>query len=227
MKKIVIILLALTLLSSCTSSKTSSSNISAIIENSSSKKTYSFSEVDVLFGLGSFSVNDLVKVFGEPSFIDGYRWDGGAFAVNVQFNDIVFDLVANKGEELNFIVKDDLATSGSYGRYTVTESDKSVRMKPLNSCIIGKNWPLPRNIKIGDSRNKLTNAYNGDKGKKEILGGELTIFYDYGQSGNIAYVFSISKPTVLDRVEIMWYDSNILGPAPTNSDTSFPPTPLT
>jgi len=217
MKKIFILLLMLVLLSACTvhpigstsikSSSASSKTSSSMPDNSPVDKAYSFSEVDALYGPGPFSLNDLAKIFGEPESIYGYRFDGGAFAINIQFNDVVFDLVANNGEKLN-LIKDD---SKPPNYFIVTESDKSVRMKPLNSCIIGGKWTLPRNMKIGDSRDKLTKAYNGDTGQENTDEGELEVSYDYGQSGKIAYTFLTYEPDAgLVSVAITWYDSKIL-----------------
>jgi len=217
---VIVVSLALLLLSACVTEPNNSNSNESLSESSavlasiissedvssSTSKKYSFSEIDTLYGPDAFSVNDLAKIFGEPEFIGGYRWGDGAYAINVRFEDIQFDLVANNGEKLNFIVKDDNA-SYDFRKYTVTESDKSVRMKPLISWISSNKWSLPRGMKIGDSRSKLTVAYNGDTGQENAAEGQLSVSYNYGESGHIAYIFYDDK---LDSVSIMWYDINLL-----------------
>ena len=207
-------LLALVLLSACavqpggSTSIESLSDVSSVADNSTVDKGYSFSDVDSLYGPDAFSVNELSEIFGEPTFLGGYRFQGGAFALNVRFEDIMFDLVANNGEQLNYIIKDDSMSPSGFGRYAITESDRSVRMKPLCSWVSGENWPLPRNMKIGDSRDKLTGAYNGDEGLENTAEGQLSVSYDYGQSGYISYIFYNDK---LESVSITWYDAEVLG----------------
>ena len=178
---------------------------------------YSFSEVNTLFGPGPFSVNELAKIFGEPNFISGYysEEDGenGFFVLNATFENIMFDLEANNGEKLNFIIKDDSESPISYGRYEVTDSDKEVQMKPRSTSVLGGNWALPRKINFGDSIEAIYKAYNGNKGKERDDGqGQFTVSYDYGESGRITYEFDFNSEytDVIDElkgVSIEWYDA--------------------
>jgi len=203
MKKIIIMLLTLILLCSCATQPDDSS----VVDTPMANKGYSFSEIDILYGPGPFSVNELAEIFGEPTFLTGYHSRDGVSALCVSFKDIQFDLIANNGEELSYaLTNDPPPVSDSSGFCSVEESDKSVRMKPICSWVSGEKWPLPRNMKIGDSREQLTHAYNGDMGQENTAEGQLAVAYGYGQSGYIAYIFYDDK---LNSVSITWYDGNI------------------
>jgi hypothetical protein len=219
MKVIIVLLLALLLLSSCVSQPNGStptkSDISASEQTIVTTEPYSFSEVNTLFGPGPFSVNELAKVFGEPTFIDGYysEKDGknGFFILSALYKDIYIVLAANNGEKLNFIVKDDSKSPTSYDKYQITNSDREVRMKPQAISIFGGNWDLPRKMKFGDSINVLYDAYNGNKGKERIAQGQFMVSYNYGESGRITYEFgtdAIDSSNKLEGVSIEWYDAH-------------------
>lgn len=236
MKKIIVLLLIITLLSACEtqpngSAPTESSNPAVeascvpqtpnpsptelndlAVESPSPNKRYSFSEVDPLYGPDSFSVDELTKIFGEPTFLIGYCFQNYAFALNVRFEGVMFDFVANNGEVLSYALAHDPQTL-PYGSdmYVVSESDKAVCMNPLCTRIRSEIWPLPRNMKIGDSLDKLYDAYDGDKGRKEIAEGSLMVFYDYGETGHIVYIFSDEgEDSTLAEVSITWYDISLL-----------------
>ena len=193
-----------------TSSQTAVSTEPSLTDNVYlENEPYSFSEVNPLFGPGPFSVNELAKIFGVPDFIGGYfseeGGENGFFVLNARFENIMFDLAANNGEELNFIIKND-SVIGGYDKYEVTDSDKEVRMKPQVIGVWGGNWALPRKMNFGDSIEALYNAYNGNKGKEKVVEGRFMVSYDYGESGRITYEFDENIYT-LEQVTIEWYNA--------------------
>lgn len=219
MKKHIIWISLVLLLSSCTSTSTEgvptsdqtiiSSDPSVVTSDQTvvSTEPYSFSEVNPLFGPGPFSVNELVEIFGEPTLLSGhYNGENNFFVVSAVFEDVMFDLAANNGENLNFM-KNDTSPSTS-NRYEVTDSDREVRMKPQIISVSGGNWELPRKIKLGDSRETLYEAYDGNKGKEQTAQGQFLVSYDYGESGRIIYHFYTDAIDKLVQVTIEWYDSH-------------------
>ena len=175
---------------------------------------YSFSEINTIFGPAAFSANELATIFGNPNFISGYysekNGEDGFFVLSVKFEDIIFDLAANNGEELNFIYKVDSIFDSV--EYEVADSDKDVKMKPRSTGIFCEDWELPRSIKLGDSVNAIYNAYDGNKGKGRFAQGQFMVSYDYGESGRVTYMFSSDHiediNCKLSQVFIEWYDAN-------------------
>jgi hypothetical protein len=122
----------------------------------------------------------------------------------------MFDLVANNGEELNFVIKDDSKSPTDFNKYEVTNSDREIRLKPHIVSIFGGNFTLPREIKLGDIISALYGAYSGNKGKDRIAQGRFMVSYDYGTSGRITYIFcsdEIDNTNTLEQVSIEWYDA--------------------
>lgn len=221
MKKIIVLLFALLLLSSCVSQSNVSisgesissesvsfeSSISVSEQSSISAKSYSFSEVNPMFGPGPFSVNELAQVFGEPTFLDGYYSERNkCFVLYAAFSENIYvELAANNGEKLSYT-----ESTSSYKTYQVSDSDRYVRMKLLSIDIVGGNWELPRNIKFGDSINALFAAYNGDEGEQSFSEGSFMVSYNYGESGCITYAFEteeIDSSNRLMAVVIEWYNA--------------------
>ena len=181
---------------------------------------YSFSEVDPLFGPGPFSVNDLAETFGEPEFIgayyvgeDDYYVEGededGYFEMWVQFKDITVSFRDKSRDQFHFILQDDPNPDVAYGVYEATDADREVRLKPQSITVFGKNWPLPRNLKIGDSINTLYEAYDGNKGRERTAQGQFMISYDYEEDGRITYLFNtdvIDENLYITAFSIEWYD---------------------
>lgn len=170
---------------------------------------YSFSEVDPSLGPGPFSVNELSEIFGEPSWINGYYDDKnngiGYYVISVMFKDVMFDLVANNGEELNLI-------SAGDGIYTVPDSAMDIPMKTKYTSVSNGDLALPRRIKLGDSIDALYLAYNGNRGDERSAQGELLISYAYGESDSIIYHFNGASTDgvigELEQVTVEWYNDN-------------------
>ena len=87
-------------------------------------------------------------------------------------------------------------------------------MKPKCMSIISGDWTLSYGIKLGDSKEKVYNAYNGNKGIERQAQGMLLISYNYGEYGSITYHFNdtcensiISK---LYQITIEWHNTYTL-----------------
>ena len=216
MKRILMQILLFLLLPSCMFQPNVSGSNESSASNSNqpviSTEPYSFSEVNTLFGPGPFSANELVEIFGEPTFVGGYYYGeragkSGFFVLSTQFENIMFDLAANNGEKLNFITKDSSFFTSGYDKYEVTDSDKDVRMKTQIVSVFGGDWALPRKMKFGDSIDILYEAYNGNRGKEREAQGLFLVSYDYGESGRITYGFHDTTYN-LERFTIEWYDAH-------------------
>ena len=214
MKKVFLLFFIFLLLSSCAGTLNgddfSQSSGSTSEQPVISTEPYSFSEVNTLFGPGPFSVNELVEIFGDPTFLDGYY--GGYyndkndfFVISIVFTDVMFDLAANNGEKLN-LIKDDSRLPYDNNYYKLTDSDREVRLKPQSMGVSGGDWILPRKMKFGDSIDVLYNVYDGNKGKEKYVEGRFMVSYDYGESGRITYEFH-DTTYKLEQVTIEWYDA--------------------
>jgi hypothetical protein len=185
---------------------------SVIDNNFQIDKSYSFSEIDLLSNNVQFSVNELSRIFGEPLYIYGYYNDKNAdyeyCIISVMFEDAMFDLTCDNDEELNLIP----ISESEY--YKLPNSSKDIQMKPKCMSIISGDWTLSYGIKLGDSKEKVYNAYNGNKGIERQAQGMLLISYNYGEYGSITYHFNdtcensiISK---LYQITIEWHNTYTL-----------------
>ena len=196
-------------------------------ENSTSpeaKKVFSFSEIDRKFGPGPFSVNDLSSVFGKPVKLHGgvYSMSSTDFALFAAFEGISFDLVT-KDNKLSFVNSNnfDRVNNSGENNFPVTEQDKDVKIEPFSTTITGNQWNFARNIKIGDTKEKVIGAYGGYIGDVSEYEGKTTISYTYrpdviekfsedeqfdidSQTGGVNYVFSNGK---LIEIHVFWYDA--------------------
>lgn len=198
-----------------TTNITSSPTESSLVDNVfAMDEPYSFSEVNPLLGIGSFSVNDLSEIFGEPSFVEGYYNDRNVearyYVISVMFKDVMFDLVANNGENLN-LTGIDAESPIRDARYEVPDSAMDVQMKPQSMSILSGDWILPRGIKLGDSTDSLYNVYAGNRGEERFAQGLFLVSYDYGESGSIIYHFDASSSVIgkLKQVTIIWHSTSV------------------
>ena len=189
-----------------------------------SKKVFSFSEIDKKFGPGPFSVNDLSSVFGKPVKLNGavYSESSADFALSVAFEGVSFDLVT-QDDKLSFVNNDnfDRVNNGGENSFPVKEQDKNIKIEPFYTTITGSQWIFTRNIKIGDTKEKVISAYGGYTGDVSEDEGKTIISYAYrpdvikkssseddgfdieSQTGGVGYVFSNDK---LIAIHISWYD---------------------
>jgi len=193
---------------------TTSETIETETEDFKQDVLYFFSEINEALGPGPFSVNSLsdnykfVQAFGV-----GYNHNYNAIVA--EYDGVCFYLVNNWGGDLSFekgvIISETVPLS---------DEDKDVFIKPYLTIVTGDEITLPRNIKMGDSRQRITNLYDGDTGylgwgHNEIYRLEywyrpeiIEVYTDNerfnfeSQIGSVSYYF---ENDALIKVEIRWF----------------------
>ncbi len=165
---------------------------------------------EALYGIVTtyeYDVNENIKRFRNLEGDSRYTYDSLGRIIRIDNSDPGVDateIYEYDGQKLSFI--NDTSPSAS-NRYEVTDSDRDVRMNPQIVSVSGGIWELPRKIKLGDSKETLYEAYDGNKGKERTTQGQFLISYDYGESGRIIYHFYTDAMDELVQVTIEWYDS--------------------
>ena len=186
------------------------------------ERIYSFSEIDDSLGPGPFSVNDLTIKYGKPISEYGtvISYSSGDIGIIVDFDGISFTLVANNGEKLSFKCEDFDQVGMDMPKCQITNSDRKISIKPFQSIVTNNNYKLPRDIKIGDTKQAVISAYDDDKGYVWDYDNEFIIHYNYkpdiiekytddeefnlqSQTGMVQYCF---EDDILVMVYINWYN---------------------
>ena len=132
-------------------------------EESQLPVVYSYTEIDRRFWYGYYSVNELAKLFGEPIKLTGRAAAASTYELSAAFKGIEFNLWDGNAEWGLLSYYDGLKYPETYEefieRVVPTKADCALHLELYSVIVTGKDIPLPRDIKIGDSIEKVRVAY--------------------------------------------------------------------
>ncbi|MCL1796028.1 MAG: hypothetical protein FWG37_03955 [Clostridia bacterium] len=179
---------------------------------------YSFAEINQDFGPGPFSVASLAGIYGTPRNAYGtiISAASGTVGIVVIFDGISFVLAANHGEVLSFGFEDSFeGWTHGVTEFRLEDSDEQVMLWPSRTIVTGDGWRLPREIAIGDGRQRVIGAYAGDQGEAWNVDGSPAVSYAYAPGnaiGDDSKTGAVSYGFVSDRlvqVTISWYNLHL------------------
>lgn len=149
---------------------------------------YPYTEFDEILQPGFISVNELAKRFGEPVNMTGEliafgfgEAGGNVCGLTVEFKEATFELWDDvNGIRLSYNTEID--GTGTYEEFSeqaiVKKADKALSLELARFTVTGENVSLPRGIHIGDSLEKVLEAYP-DEGYREAEDGEQVLGCNY------------------------------------------------
>jgi hypothetical protein len=175
---------------------------------------YSYTEFDTILQPGCHSVNELAKHFGKPINFAGSIIanqggpDGMVFALKVEFEGGTAELwdAWESGTKLSYNNEDYEDYPGR--DLQPTEGDLALRLELYGFTVTGKSVPLPRGIHIGDSVEKVREAYpdgmnfNYYNKWDEAIIKQSNAYYpewDYG----VDYIF---HDEILTQADVTWFN---------------------
>ena len=140
---------------------------------------YPYTEFEAILQPGNRSANELAKHYGEPKSITGYcvanMGDCSGYELTAEFEGITFHLWDSGDSKLSYHADE---YDGS--PLVPTERDKDLQLEVYGFDVTGSNIALPRGIRIGDSRDKVREAYPDEPAEVyENENGEPDLFYRY------------------------------------------------
>ena len=132
---------------------------------------YPYTEFEEILQPGCISVNELAKRFGEPVkmtgelIANGFGEEGGnVCGLTAEFKDVTVELWDDvNGIRLSYNTKANAEDTTTYEEFSAlavpTGADRALRLELARFTVTGKEVPLPRGIRIGDSLEKVQEAY--------------------------------------------------------------------
>ncbi len=185
---------------------------------------YPVSEVGYLSG--EYTVNELIRRYGQPDSLEGYILSMSSLSLGVEarFGGITYELLVPQEGVMSFDNEDTWSQEGGEEpeKFLLTDVDKARTLRVIGVNIVSKTALLPRGIRMGDSRQRMLDAYPGLTKNQEATVDKTWVSVPYcpdehlGQSpadseGNPdsergAVWYHFSEDDELIEVSISWID---------------------
>ncbi|MCL2494334.1 MAG: hypothetical protein FWE98_01585 [Oscillospiraceae bacterium] len=140
---------------------------------------YPYTEFDESLQPGYYSINELAKHFGEPIYLIGSCVANMGPGYNIYgllavYEGITLEMWDDGGDVMLSYNMNDY----DHRPLVPIESDKALRLELAGLTVTGKNISLPRGIHVGDSLEKVLDAYPGET-YRETDDGKLVLDCNY------------------------------------------------